>query len=248
MWGGTPGHRILPKQYVLLALLACTHVCHGCRPAQTLQDRAKQLEASTSTSAAATDATMADLCIQLEAERAEARRAKMEASSTAKQYEALVARLRREADASECGGQQCRQRRRVAVADGSGCWLLHSLQLCVAVVWRDSLCLLSSCVSCGRCRGGLPLARLAAECCWRCLPARQAKSFSRARVAAHPPRADAAPQVRTCPKLIEAGTCVHMQESQADPAVLAGPCMPYPATCRQQKPRCSRWRRCSSKQ
>lgn len=59
---------------------------------------------------------MADLRIQLEAERAETRRAKMEASSTAKQYEALVARLRREADASEwdsrlgaCGGQQCRQ-------------------------------------------------------------------------------------------------------------------------------------------
>lgn len=69
---------------------------------QTLQDRAKQMEAATSTSAATTDATMADLRIQLEAERAEARRAKMEASSTVKQYEALVQRLRREADASEC--------------------------------------------------------------------------------------------------------------------------------------------------
>lgn len=44
---------------------------------------------------------MADLRIRLEAERAEARRAKMEASSTIKQYEALVQRLRREADASE---------------------------------------------------------------------------------------------------------------------------------------------------
>jgi hypothetical protein len=60
------------------------------------------MEAATSTSAAATDATMADLRIQLEAERAEARRAKMEASSTVKQYEALVQRLRREANASEC--------------------------------------------------------------------------------------------------------------------------------------------------
>ena len=43
---------------------------------------------------------MSDLRIQLESERAEARRAKMEATSTTKQYEQLVQRLRREADAS----------------------------------------------------------------------------------------------------------------------------------------------------
>jgi hypothetical protein len=60
------------------------------------------MEAATSSSAAATEATLADLRIQLEVERAEARRAKMEASSTVKQYEALVQRLRREGDASEC--------------------------------------------------------------------------------------------------------------------------------------------------
>lgn len=68
---------------------------------QTLQDKAKQLEAASSTAAAAADASMSDLRIQLEAERAESRRAKMEASSTAKQYEQLVVRLRREADASK---------------------------------------------------------------------------------------------------------------------------------------------------
>lgn len=169
MWSGTPGHRILPKQYVLLAH-ACTHG-PGCRPAQTLQDRAKQLEASTSTSAAAMDAAMADLRIQLEAERAEARRAKMEASSTAKQYEALVARLRREADASEwgsrraCGGQQCRQRR-AAVADGSGCSRKTCCKAssCVAVVQHDSLCLLSSCVS-----RQVPRRSAACEACSRVL-------------------------------------------------------------------------------
>jgi hypothetical protein len=44
---------------------------------------------------------MSELRIQLEAERAEARKAKMEASSTTKQFEQLVQRLRREADASK---------------------------------------------------------------------------------------------------------------------------------------------------
>lgn len=68
---------------------------------QALQDRVKQLEAAATTTAAATDTSMSDLRIQLEAERAEARKAKMEASSTTKQLEQLVQRLRREADASK---------------------------------------------------------------------------------------------------------------------------------------------------
>lgn len=66
---------------------------------------------------------MADLRIQLEAERAEARRAKMEASSTIKQYEALVQRLRREADASEayvqCALRACISGCQASAAAGS---------------------------------------------------------------------------------------------------------------------------------
>lgn len=52
--------------------------------------------------AASADASLAELRMQLETERAELRRAKLEASSSAKQYEQLLQRLRREADASEC--------------------------------------------------------------------------------------------------------------------------------------------------
>jgi len=75
-----------------------------CADPQVLQDKAKQLEAAASTAGAAADASMCDLRIQLEAERTEARRARMEASSTIKQYEQLVQRLRREADASKQPG------------------------------------------------------------------------------------------------------------------------------------------------
>jgi hypothetical protein len=75
-----------------------------CSPTQAIQDRIKQLEAAAAAAAAAADARMSDLRIELEAERAEARRAKMEAASTAKQFEQLVQRLRREADASKLVG------------------------------------------------------------------------------------------------------------------------------------------------
>lgn len=68
---------------------------------QALQDKAKQLDAAAAAAVATADSSMSDLRIQLEAERAEARRAKMESSSLIKQYEQLVQRLRREADASE---------------------------------------------------------------------------------------------------------------------------------------------------
>lgn len=74
----------------------------------------------------------------------------------------------------------------------NGCCTASS---CVAVVFGVTAGACCPRVLCCRCRGGLPLARLAAECCWRRLHARRIKSFSRAGVAAHPPRADAAPQV-----------------------------------------------------
>lgn len=100
---GQPSSRVqalLPAQLPSkVGLPQCMHCVHS--PLQALQDRVKQLEAAATTTAATTDTSMSELRIQLEAERAEARKAKMEASSTSKQFEQLVQRLRREADASK---------------------------------------------------------------------------------------------------------------------------------------------------
>jgi hypothetical protein len=65
-----------------------------------LSDKARQVEGAAASAGAAADASLAELRMALEGERSDARRAKLEASSTAKQYEQLVQRLRREADAS----------------------------------------------------------------------------------------------------------------------------------------------------
>lgn len=88
-------------EFGALVAIVLTGLVPVCAAAQVLQDKAKQLEAAASTAGAAADASMCDLRIQLEAERTEARRARMEASSTVKQLELLVQRLRREADASK---------------------------------------------------------------------------------------------------------------------------------------------------
>lgn len=114
---------------------------------QALQDKVKQLEAAATTAAAAAEGTTSELRMQLEAERAEARRNKMEASSTIKQYEQLVQRLRREADASEC---QHAVGHLVSSAGGSnashGWWecrpgaTCHVLEVCTTVGSKSSCC------------------------------------------------------------------------------------------------------------
>lgn len=86
--------------------MTCYATCRGgllvAALLQSLQDKLKHLEASVTTAVAAAEAGMSELRIQLEAERTEARRVKIEASSATKQYEQLVQRLQREADASMC--------------------------------------------------------------------------------------------------------------------------------------------------
>jgi hypothetical protein len=69
-----------------------------------LTDKAKQQEAAAATASVSADTSLAELRMQLETERAEARRANVEASSTGKQYAQLLQRLQREADASEQAG------------------------------------------------------------------------------------------------------------------------------------------------